>query len=252
MDMPLIELKKLCVYSDNSNGSAIPLVHDIDLDIYPEKIIGIVGPSGAGKTTLLKALALLLQPNRISGRYIYKGTQILPLSNGNNIQDIRKDLIFIHQFPVLFKGTVEYNIRYGLKLRNKSNETEYLNQLIASFKLDELLDRNVSSLSGGEKQRVCLSRAMALKPRVLILDEPTQNLDPANIKNIEKNLKRFRDIDNGTVIIVTHNLFQARRITDRTAILINGRIVETNETKMLFKSPEKQETTDFLSGKIIF
>lgn len=252
MEMPLVELKKLCVYSDNSNGSAVPLVHDIDLDIYPRKITGIVGPSGAGKTTLLKALALLLHPNRITGRYIYRGKQILPLSNGNILQEIRRELIFIHQFPVLFKGTVNYNIRYGLKLRNMENDTEYLEQLIASFKLEEILNRNISSLSGGEKQRVCLLRAMAVKPRLLILDEPTQNLDPANIKNIEKNINRFRDIDHGTVIIVTHNLFQARRITDRTAILVNGRIIEINDTKSIFKSPEKQETADFLSGKTIF
>lgn len=252
MEMPLVELKKLCVYSDNSNGSAVPLVHDIDLDIYPRIITGIVGPSGAGKTTLLKALALLLHPNRITGRYIYRGKQILPLSNGNILQEIRRELIFIHQFPVLFKGTVKYNIHYGLKIRKKYPDAEYLEQLISSFKLTDLLDRDISSLSGGEKQRVCLLRAMAIKPRVLILDEPTQNLDPANIKNIEKNIKRFRDIEGGTVIVVTHNLFQTRRLTDRSAILINGKIIEVGETNNIFKSPKNQQTTDFLSGKIVF
>jgi tungstate transport system ATP-binding protein len=252
MDTPLITLDQLNIMSNEINGSSITIVHDIDLKIYEKEIFGIIGPSGAGKTTLLRTLALLINPKQISGKYFYQNKQVLPLSDDNDFQQVRKELIFIHQFPVLFKGTVNYNIRYGQKIRKKDPDAEYLEQLISSFKLTDLLHRDVSSLSGGEKQRVCLLRAMAIKPRVLILDEPTQNLDPANIKNIEKNIKLFRDIEGGTVVVVTHNLFQTRRLTDRSAILINGKIIEVGETKNIFKSPKNQDTTDFLSGKIIF
>jgi tungstate transport system ATP-binding protein len=252
MDTPIITLDKLNIMSNEINGSSVKIIHDVDLRIYEKEIFGIIGPSGAGKTTLLRTLALLINPKQISGNYFYKSKQVLPLSSDNEFQQVRKELIFIHQFPVLFKGTVKYNIRYGLKIRKQDTDVEFLEQLISSFKLTDLLDRDVFSLSGGEKQRVCLLRAMAIKPRVLILDEPTQNLDPANIKNIEKNIKRFRDIEGGTVIVVTHNLFQTRRLTDRSAILINGKIIEVGETNNIFKSPKNQQTTDFLSGKIVF
>ena len=113
------------------------------------------------------------------------------------------------------------------------------------------MDRNVNLLSGGEKQRVCLLRAIALKPEVLILDEPTQNLDPVNIKIIEDNLKKFVE-DKGTVIIVTHNLFQAQRITSKLGVLVNGELIEFGLSKKLFEDPSNQKTADFLSGKLIF
>ncbi|MHA2363753.1 MAG: phosphate ABC transporter ATP-binding protein [Candidatus Hodarchaeales archaeon] len=248
---PIIKLIDVTIHSGTTNGPSVPLVHNVNLNIFRNKIIGIVGPSGAGKTTLLKAIALL-NNELIDGKYFYHDEQILPSKNGMNVKNTRSNMIFIHQFPVLFKGTVQYNIEYGLRIRKEKTDPEYLNELIDSFKLRDLLNRNVHSLSGGEKQRVCLLRAMAVKPEVLILDEPTQNLDPANIKNIEKNIKQFRDQQGGTVIIVTHNLFQAQRITDKTVILVNGQIIETGNTENLFSSPKKQKTSDFISGKIIF
>ncbi len=252
MNTPLIELKKVELLINASNGNSSPLIHDINLNITPNEIIGILGPSGSGKTSLLKVLALLFNIKFLTGKYYYNGQEITLNSYKGNMQEIRRNLLFIHQFPVLFKGTVKYNIHYGLKLRKQIVNKEYLNSLLSSFKLDDLLNRNVSTLSGGEKQRVCVLRAMALKPKVLLLDEPTQNLDPANIKNIEKNIKHYQEKENGTVIIVTHNLFQARRITDRTAVLINGTIVEVGKTKELFKSPKNSQTNDFLTGKMVF
>lgn len=252
MNTSLIELKKVELLINASNGILSPLIHDINLNIAPNEIIGILGPSGSGKTSLLKVLALLFNTKFLTGRYYYNGQEIIQNSYKGNMQEIRKNLLFIHQFPVLFKGTVKYNIHYGLKLRKQNVDKDYLNSLLSSFKLDDLLNRNVSTLSGGEKQRVCILRAMALKPKVLLLDEPTQNLDPANIKNIEKNIKHYQEKENGTVIIVTHNLFQARRITDRTVVLINGTIVEVGKTIELFKSPKNSQTNDFLTGKMVF
>ena len=128
---------------------------------------------------------------------------------------------------------------------------ERLDNLAESFNLSPLIDRNVNLLSGGEKQRVCLLRAMALNPQVLILDEPTQSLDPANIKIIEANIKSYIEQD-GTVIIVTHNLFQAQRLSTKLGVIVDGRLIETGPTDKLFSNPESKQTEDFLSGKIIF
>ncbi len=252
MEIPLIKLKKVAALMKLINGPSYTIINDINLEVYSGEIFGIAGPSGSGKTTLLKTIALLLDYRTIKGEYYYKNEQILPITNGMNLSPIRKNIIFLHQYPVLFKGTVKYNIKYGLKIRKQNIDKEYLEQLISSFNLQGLLERNVSSLSGGEKQRVCLLRAMALKPPVLVLDEPTQNLDPANIKSIESNIKKYREEEKGTVIIVTHNLFQARRITDRIGILVNGEIIETGKTEALFASPKNSKTADFLSGKLIF
>jgi tungstate transport system ATP-binding protein len=245
----IIELKNFGVSVKETQKQ---LVSGIHLDICLGEIFGLLGPSGAGKTTLVKAIALLAFKNIINGTYMYNDIQVYPIVNGNQVKEIRKDIIFIHQHPVLFSGSVRFNIEYGLRIRKKKHYQQDLDELIESFKMGELLDRDVRFLSAGEKQRVCLLRAMSVKPRVLILDEPTQNLDPGNIKNIEVNIKRFREVEGGTVIIVTHNFFQAQRIADRTAIMINGKVIEVNETENLFDSPEKTITADFLSGKMIY
>ena len=187
----------------------------------------------------------------MKGNYYYNQEKILPVANEKHLLKIRKNIIFIHQTPVLFKGSVKYNIEYGFKLRKREIDHEKLNDLIESFNLSHLVNRNVNLLSGGEKQRVCLLRAMALYPEVLILDEPTQNLDPVNIKIIEENIKSFIERD-GTVIIVTHNLFQAQRLSTKLGVIVNGQLIENGPTDKLFTNPETQQTEDFLSGKIIF
>lgn len=248
----LISIKGISVYGskNRNNDSNHAIVKNISFDINQQDIIGIVGPSGSGKTTLVKSIALLTY-NRTKGDYKYKEQKILPNTNEGLLLKIRKKIIFIHQSPVLFKGTVKYNIEYGFKLRKIPIDRDYLNNLIKSFNLSELVDRNVNLLSGGEKQRVCLLRAIALRPEILILDEPTQNLDPVNIKIIEDNLKKFVE-EKGTVIIVTHNLFQAQRITNKLGILVDGQLIEFGASKKLFENPTNQKTADFLSGKIIF
>jgi tungstate transport system ATP-binding protein len=247
---PLIELRNFSVYGLDEEVVPKPIVKDIELSIFPGDIIGLVGPSGAGKTTLVKAISLL-NTHFIKGSYFYQAKQVVPNNNHKSLEEIRKNLIFIHQHPVLFKGTVRYNIEYALKLRN-IEDREYLKELLSLFKLEDIIERNVSLLSGGEKQRISLLRAMVVKPQVLILDEPTQNLDPENISNIEKNIDHYRTNEKGTVIIVTHNLFQARRITNKILFLMNGQIVEYGKTSDLFSKPERKETSDFLSGNTIF
>ncbi|MFW9928970.1 MAG: ATP-binding cassette domain-containing protein [Candidatus Thorarchaeota archaeon] len=249
--IPLIKLEKVFIYGERMEESSKPIVNDINLNIYPRDIVGIVGPSGAGKTTLVKGIALL-NDHSLRGTYLYNNEQVLPLNHESILEDIRKKIIFIHQLPVLFKGSVRYNIEYGLRVRKMKIDENYLDELINSFSLENLLKRNIKTLSGGEKQRVCLLRALIIRPKVLILDEPTQNLDPANIKIIEQNIIKFRDRDEGTVIIVTHNLFQAQRVTEKLGILVNGQLIEFGKTIDMFSNPKNQKTEDFLSGKTIF
>lgn len=247
--IPLISLENISVFGNRGNH-ANTIIQNINLEIYQQDILGIVGPSGAGKTTLLKCIALL-NYNRTNGSYSYNSQKIIPIKDESKLLNVRKNIIFIHQTPVLFKGTVTYNIEYGFKLRKREINRDRLNDLIESFNLSHLLKRNVNLLSGGEKQRVCLLRAMALHPDVLILDEPTQNLDPANIKIIENNIKIFIE-EKGTVVIVTHNLFQAQRLSTKLGILVNGRLIEYGDTNKLFTEAKNQESADFLSGRIIF
>lgn len=246
----IIQIRNVRVKGAEKPNFDNPIIKNINLEIEKNDVIGIVGPSGSGKTTLVKTISLL-NHNQVEGEYYYNEKQILPLKNGNTLENVRKNLIFIHQQPILFKGSVRYNIQYSLKLR-KIKDEDYTKELINSFKLNDILNRNVDLISGGEKQRISLLRAMVVKPEVLVLDEPTQNLDPANISNIEKNLDNYRKKENGTIVIVTHNLFQAMRITNKILVLIDGEIIEYGNTKELFSNPKKQKTSDFLTGKVIF
>lgn len=247
----IIELKDV---NFTPEGSIEPIIKNINLDLYPGEILGVIGPSGSGKTTLLKTLALLLDKNLTKGLYKYNKMQILPEINGatSKLVDIRKNLIYIHQHPVLFKGSVLQNIKIGLNIRGMDFIKHQIDSLLKDFRLIKLKNRDVKSLSGGELQRVCLVRAMILKPQVLILDEPTQNLDPSNVENIEKNIIQYIKSDSASVVIATHNFFQAQRIAHRTAVLINREIVEVGKTKELFTSPKNAITREFLTGKMVY
>lgn len=249
MSTPMITLKNISVTADEGR---VTLVREVNLNVQPGEILGLVGPSGAGKTTLLKVLALLTESHRVKGSYIYEGRRVLPVKDKNSLVATRRNLVFIHQEPLLFKGSVRYNIEYGIRVRRQEKNSEELEDLVKAFKMDELLDRDAHSLSSGEKQRVCLLRAMAVRPNVLILDEPTQNLDPGNVRNIEANVLRYQEVQGGTVIIVTHNFFQAQRLADRTAVMVDGQVVEVGETNQLFENPQNPRVVDFLSGRMVF
>ena len=158
----------------------------------------------------------------------------------------------VFQNPHLLRRSVRDNVTYGLDLRGKNNGRDEVARMLAGLGLEELTDAKAHTLSGGEAQRVALARALVLKPDVLLLDEPTANLDPYNIKLIEKIVRQTNHEDGTTVVMVTHNVFQARRLADRVGLLLSGGLVEVAETEAFFTKPRRSKTDAFVRGDMIY
>ena len=218
-----------------------------DLKIRRGEILGLVGPSGAGKSTLLRLLGFLEQPS--AGVLSYAGR---PCDEAWPDQKRRRRVTMVFQNPHLLRRSVNDNVTYGLNLRGMQNGREEVARMLAGLGLEELADAQARTLSGGEAQRVALARALVLKPDVLLLDEPTANLDPYNIKLIEKIVRRTNDEDGTTVVVVTHNVFQARRLADRVGLLLSGKLVEVANTEAFFTNPQRSETDAFVRGDMIY
>jgi tungstate transport system ATP-binding protein len=214
------------------------------------KIYGIIGPSGAGKTTLLRIINLLIEPDQ--GAIYFEGRHIPP--NGPARLALQRQMTLVFQKPLLFSTTVKENIAYGLRTRGYSREEikERVSALLEQIGLSHMKERHAGTLSGGESQRVALARAVAFKPKLLLLDEPTANLDPANVELMEKLILKLKQTMEVTIIIVTHNIFQARRLTDETIFLYDGQVVETGETSKMFTSPRDERTQAFIEGRMIY
>lgn len=218
------------------------------LDIEEGEIVAIVGPSGAGKSTLLRLLNFLEEPS--SGRIYFAGTWF------DNAAappvPVRRRITTVFQRPILLSRSVRENVRYGLKLRGTRDENGLVGEVLAEVGMSALMEQDARRLSGGEAQRVALARAMILQPDVLLLDEPTANLDPQNVALIEKIVRRLNDTQRTTIVLVTHNIFQARRLADRVAFLLNGELVEMEEATKFFESPADPRTKAFVAGDMIY
>jgi tungstate transport system ATP-binding protein len=197
------------------------------LDIYSGEILALVGPSGAGKSTLLRHLNFLEEP--AEGHLIFENSRfngvVPPL-------ELRRRVTTVFQQPVLLNRSVAANVAYGLKLRGKNGvrAKQAVNKALKQVGLLEFADVSAKTLSGGEAQRVALARALVIEPDVLLLDEPTANLDPYNIRMIEEIVAEVNHTQSTTVVLVTHNIFQAKRLADRTALILDGKIVEVADT----------------------
>ena len=217
------------------------------LEVRRGETFAIVGPSGAGKTTLLRLLAMVELPT--SGQVRFGGQPTAGLATPI---ELRRRLAMVFQRPALLTRTVRANVTYGLRLRHAHAAEQPVNGLLIELGLDGLERRLVTRLSGGEKQRVALARALALDTEVLLLDEPTAHLDPGNVALVENRL-RERARDRGhTLVIATHNIFQAKRLADRVALLLDGRLVEVADTPKFFDSPADPRTAAFLRGKMVY
>jgi tungstate transport system ATP-binding protein len=216
------------------NGKTVLNVKN--LTIKENIITGILGPNGSGKTTMMKIIADLLEPE--SGRIIY---------NGQYFNKIKDNLTYVSHNSYLFNDTVYENIAAPLKFREKENSyiEKRVKELIKMFKIDYLKDKNALNLSGGEKQKVSLARALSFNPEILIIDEPTANIDPNFIKLIESTLKSINEKYKTTILIVTHNTAQSFRLCDEIVFMKDGCVIE-HKNKEYFKSPEKEFIKEFV------
>ncbi len=216
-----------------------------ELAIDQGETLGIVGPSGAGKSTLLRLLQLVEPP--AAGRIAFRGESIAaPAPLG-----LRRRITTVFQRPLLLDRSVRDNVAYGLRLRGRRVNGPRIEALLERLGLTPLANAAARTLSGGEIQRVALARALAIEPEVLLLDEPAANLDPANVSLVEQ-LVREEQQRGATIVLVTHNAFEAKRLAGRTALLISGSIVEIQPTAGFFSSPVDPRTQAFLNGEMVY
>ena len=218
------------------------------LSIKEGEILALVGPSGAGKSTLLRLLAFLERPTE--GEISWQNQVV----DGRwPTLEARRNVTMVFQQPRLLKRTVLENIDYGLKLRGESvAQNSRFEQLVEALGIDSLLQEKAHNLSGGEQQRVALARALVLSPRVLILDEPTASLDPQNVALVEQMIEQENAQFGTTIIMVTHNIFQAKRISHRTGLVLNSHLQEVSDTQTFFTNPRSEEAKMFVSGEIVY
>ena len=222
--------------------------HIDSLEIYRGEVLGIIGPSGSGKSTLLRMMNLLEDPT--SGTLVFDGRRLTDASSAPLA--IRRRMTMVFQNPILFNTSVLNNVAFGLKLRGKKNAREEAASLLDRLGLMDLAKEHASTLSYGEAQRVALARALVLQSEVLFLDEPTANLDPYNVGLIEDMLETVNRERNTTVVLVTHNVFQARRVAHRVVLLLEGRVVEAGPTEEVFTGSSDPRTEAFIRGKMVY
>jgi tungstate transport system ATP-binding protein len=225
------------------------VVLDIDsLEIWRGEIFALVGPSGAGKSTLLRLLNFLEDPTR--GKLAFEGTVFGP--GGEMPLELKRRVTTVFQQPILLDRSVWENVTYGLRLRGQRDSSRLVMEALEEVGLAHLTRQRARTLSGGEAQRVALARAIVLRPDVLLLDEPTANLDPYNVGLIENIIRRINTQHGTTLVLVTHNVFQAKRLAARIAFLLEGKVIETAEADLFFSAPEDPRTRAFVRGDMVY
>lgn len=229
------------------NGKAVLDIENLNIE--REKITALIGPSGAGKSTLLQILNFIESPDK--GNINFDGLDL----NINKLDiNIRRQISMVFQKPILFNSTVYENIAYSLKIRKKPKNVikERVEEIVNLIGLTDKANQNALTLSGGEAQRVAMARSIIIRPKVLLLDEPTSNLDPANIVLIEKLIKHAKSEYKTSIIIVTHNMHQAKRLSDNVVFLLDGKVVEYGQADQVLLNPENKKTHAFICGEMIY
>lgn len=244
--MDIIELVSLNAYYGDKK-----ILNNINMKIKKNKITAIIGPSGCGKSTLLAALNRMLEENggNTHGKIIFDGKDIHSYPK----DDVRKRIGIVFQKPAPFPMSIYKNLTYapmyyGTRSRKKLDEIVGSKLKVSGLFEEVKKDLTMSALklSGGQQQRLCIARALTVEPEVLMLDEPCSALDVKNTANIEEMLLKLSE--DYTIVIVTHNLQQAKRISDYTAFILDGELVEYDETEKLFNSPEDRRTKEYIEG----
>lgn len=226
-------------------------IKDISFEIEQGEFFTLIGPSGAGKTTLLRLIDLLEPPT--SGQIEYNGWSLQTLPKKKMVH-ARREMGFVFQNPVVFSTTVKANVAYGLNFRKLSTDEieERVQSALDMVGLRGFEERKALTLSGGEIQRVALARTLATEPNLLLLDEATADLDPTNVALIEKVLKKFNKEKEVTIVMATHNFFQAKRLGDSVGFLMEGEMIEIGTTDQIFNNPSDKRTEAFISGEMIY
>ena len=230
-------------------------LHHVSMDIPEKSITALIGPSGCGKSTFLKTLDRMndLVPGvRIEGTVRYDGKDIFAADV--DVNELRRQVGMVFQKPNPFPMSIYDNVAYGPRthgVRNRAKLDEIVEHSLRSAAIwDEVKDRlkkNALGLSGGQQQRLCIARALAVEPRVLLMDEPTSALDPISTSKIEELAMELKK--RYTIVIVTHNMQQALRISDRTAFFLLGELIEYDDTEKMFSTPSQKKTEDYITGR---
>ena len=230
-------------------------LHDISMNIPEKSITALIGPSGCGKSTFLKTLNRmndLIPGVKITGDVRYRDQDIF--APGTDVNELRREIGMVFQKPNPFPMSIYDNIAYGPRthgIKNRTKLDEIVEKSLRGAAIwDEVKDRlkkNALGLSGGQQQRLCIARALAVEPEVLLMDEPTSALDPISTSKIEELAMQLKE--QYTIVIVTHNMQQAVRISDRTAFFLLGELVECDDTQQLFSQPQDQRTEDYITGR---
>ena len=240
--MTIISTKDLNIfYGDNH------VVKNINIDFAENKITSIIGPSGCGKTTFLVALNKIIEERggSYTGEILYTDKNI----NDYDINDLRKQIGMVFQKPTPFPLSIKGNVELALKYHNMNYKDEAIEAIKKVGLYDEVandMDKSAFELSGGQQQRLSIARSIAIKPKVLLLDEPCSSLDIRNTEKIERLLVNLKE--EITIIIVTHNLQQAKRISDNTLFMLNGELIEWGPTNQIFENPKDKRTEDYVAG----
>jgi tungstate transport system ATP-binding protein len=216
------------------------------LAIQRGEILAIVGPSGAGKSTLLRLLNFLETAS--SGHLSFDGN---PISQPPTLAT-RRQITAVFQRPYLLRRSVAANLQFGVQLRGHQLSNEEIHQWLERVRLHTLAHQPAATLSAGEAQRLALVRALAIRPQILLLDEPTANLDPYNVGLIETIIREENEERGTTIALVTHNVFQARRLAHRVAFLLDGRLIEVAPTLTFFEQPADPRTAAFVNGELVY
>ena len=246
--MSIISANDLCLWYGNFQA-----LKNINIEIPEHSITALIGPSGCGKSTFLKTLNRmndLIPSVKISGEVTYNGQNIFE----TDVNNLRKEVGMVFQKPNPFPMSIYDNIAYGPRthgVTNKAQLDDIVEKALRSAAIwDEVKDRlkkNALGMSGGQQQRLCIARALAVEPKVLLMDEPTSALDPISTSRIEDLAMELKK--DYTIVMVTHNMQQAVRISDQTAFFLLGDLVEYGNTEQMFSQPKDQRTEDYITGR---
>lgn len=243
---------KLRVKDLNFYYGSFQALHNISINVEQNRVTAFIGPSGCGKSTFLRTLNRMHEETpgaRVEGEVLFDGESVFDF----DISDLRRSIGMVFQKSTPFPKSIFENVAYGLRIRglDRSSISDLVEQSLKRANLWEevkhKLKKPASGLSGGQQQRLCIARALAVNPEVLLLDEPCSALDPIGTSKIEDLLMEIKDTC--TIVIVTHNMQQAARVSDYTGFFLSGKLIEFNNTKSMFEAPSSKLTEDYITGR---